>query len=524
MAKHKINSVSLQRGLESRWLFLNEHNLSGTRYDVELDLLDNVLSDDVCEVTDDVTSSFVGVQTLGNFAPLRFEGQDSGKLGGVSRLISGTAPNVLTGGIPSTEPDKFPSEKVPFGFGGYDGGIEIGFDGTWNPLKFGELLLQLEESKNLASEELPLGDEGIPLEIGGEVVVVFPSGGKVGGLLYKYRFMVRGVEFLIHSNPPKNRQPIRIRYTADSLIGNNFFVVHNQFVLPFISSLGFIVTSDKPSRIDMQVMVDVPVDFFVDLVKTNQLVTKFRNYSYHGKLGGKVETFTVGSISKVEICIYDKRLELSSKKSSIVKEALFIEKCVGVDWWNSDTPITRIEVRLGREALKSLGVDTVSDLQERERAIIDLVSNRWFRFLSSPKIRGHENSALIHPVWERVRELFFRNFSGAELEVEWSRNQSITCDPEALEKQALGCLSKALSYRHGKQDDLLSVKNLGFQWIGSVGHHLYEKVNKFSEYVLLTSGVELGSRVDSYVDDYLLPEGHIERIRNSIGGVYDRVR
>jgi hypothetical protein len=168
------------------------------------------------------------------------------------------------------------------------------------------------------------------LELEGEEVLVMPMGGKVGGLLYKYRFICRGVEFLVHNNPPKNRQPVRVRYLAESLIGNNFFAVHEQFVLPFLKRLGLVVHSDKPSRIDMQVMIDIPVSEFIQLFESGHVVTKLRKGSIDFMVGQHLnkETLTLGHTSKVQVCIYDKGKELRSKKSNVVKETFFVERCI----------------------------------------------------------------------------------------------------------------------------------------------------------------------------------------------------
>jgi hypothetical protein len=61
---------------------------------------------------------------------------------------------------------------------------------------------------------------------------------------------------------------VRFRYLAEALIGNNLFVVHEQFVLPFIQRLGITIHSDKPSRIDMQIMIDVPAAKFCELFES----------------------------------------------------------------------------------------------------------------------------------------------------------------------------------------------------------------------------------------------------------------
>jgi len=384
------------------------------------------------------------------------------------------------------------SEVPVFSHGGYDGGIEVGFDGTWNIGKFPYLIEALEEAKELAGE-IQKGPEGFAVNLEGEDVLVMPTGAKVGGLLYKYRFICRGVEFLVHSKPPKGRQPVRVRYLAESLIGNNFFVVHEQFVIPFLKSLGLIVLADKPSRIDMQVMIDVPAAEFIRLFDEGHVVAKMRKGSVHFSNGLRVvkETLTLGSPSKVEVCIYDKGAQIA--KMDPLKKAYFVERCVGDEWENSGRPITRVEIRLGREALKCLGVYTVADLKERAHGMLDLITHDWFRILQDPKVRGHENTAAIHPIWERVRALFSSYFSGASVkEVKWEKNQSVVCDPVALEKQALGCLSKAFAVRKGEQSSGQSVVDLTTVWADRNKKEFLEKINFHAEHVRVKIGIKLG--------------------------------
>jgi hypothetical protein len=282
------------------------------------------------------------------------------------------------------------------------------------------------------------------------------------------------------------------------LIGNNFFAVHEQFVLPFLKRLGLTIHADKPSRIDMQVMIDVPAADFCQLFESGHVVTKLRKFSIDGTVNRTVnkETLTLGTTAKVQVCIYDKGKELRSQKSNVVKEAFFVERCIGDEWINSGRPITRVEIRLGRAALKCLGVNTVADLKERECAIVSLLTHDWFRILESPKVRGHENTAAIHPVWERVRKLFGSYFSGAEVkDVVWEKNQSVSCDPVALERQALGCISKALACRFGEQSSRASSVELGNGWIERVGNELHEKLNCVAEHVRIKTGIELGITV-----------------------------
>jgi hypothetical protein len=74
------------------------------------------------------------------------------------------------------------------------------------------------------------------------------------GCTYKYVFEGNGVTFLIHSNPKKNIQPVRIRYNADGLIGRDLFFKHYD-TLQVLDMFGFTPTAEKLTRVDMQVML-----------------------------------------------------------------------------------------------------------------------------------------------------------------------------------------------------------------------------------------------------------------------------
>ena len=106
------------------------------------------------------------------------------------------------------------------------------------------------------------------------------------------------------------------------------------------------------------------------------------------------------------------------------------------------------------------------------------------------------------PIWERVRNLFSAYFSGADVkDVVWEKNPSVSCDPVALEKQALGCISKALAARYGEQPNRRSSIDLGTGWIDRVQNELHEKLNVFARHVRIKTGIELGipsQRTDWY--------------------------
>jgi hypothetical protein len=272
----KITSELLRDRMVSRFGFLDYTDQQDGVHAGEFSFLEEFLSEEIIEDEE-------GSEQFWNSAPVIAHGweNDFGGIGGVSRLPAGSSPPLLTGGIPSTELENSPTsawfEVREFFHGGYDGGIEVGFYGTWNTLKFFDSLEALERAKSSASE-VEKGPEGFLLTIGGEEVLVMPTGGRAGGLLYKYRFMCRGVEFLIHSNPPQGRQPVRVCYRAESVQGgrDRFFNTHFEFVTPFLKRLGLVIHSDKLSRVDAQVMLDVDVKEIIRLCEDGHLTSKLR--------------------------------------------------------------------------------------------------------------------------------------------------------------------------------------------------------------------------------------------------------
>jgi hypothetical protein len=421
---------------------------------------------------------------------------------GVSKYLSPKCPQ-LTGqpkhpkssqsfySSPSGQHEDNSDVKTEFQEGGYDGGIEVGFEGYWNKELFTALIEQLEQAKHQASEL----SKDFCTEIGGYEVLVGHSGANAG-LHYKYRFIIDGVVFLIHHNPPKGRQCVRIRYGATALIGRDLFTLHSA-VLAFLHSLGFTVTDEKLSRVDMQVLVKRQVSDFVLPILRGHAVKKSRIEGIKNR-SEKIETYTLGTSGRLELCIYDKRAELNHALSQDpVKYHLMLRHCIDPEYFFGGGSITRIEFRLWRDALRAVGIDTVQDLQEREYALVDWLTTHWFRLLEKPKIRGHENTASIHPLWLEVQALFRKWFSGISDDnkpVEWSPRESVSCNPVMLEKQAAGCLASSIALRFGSQLTKEKTLDLLEPIIESMGDYICGRVPERVQQLEIQKGVQLGKQ------------------------------
>jgi hypothetical protein len=424
---------------------------------------------------------------------------------GVSKYQSTICPNAYPLLAASEQPTDL-DVTGEYQRGGYDGGIEVGFEGRYID-GMTNLLQELEKTKQIAIES----SKPCPLTICGRLVLVEFSGAKAG-LYYKYVFTLDGVKFLIHHNPRPDRQAIRVRYGATSLIGHNFFDVHNK-VLEFLREIGFVLVRECLSRVDLQVLVDEPISLFKALIKSNCAISRVRKYDEFGISKDNhqaVETITYGSKAgksgRIELCIYDKMRELRHcMTSDPVKFELVLRYCLGDWFFNSEVQATRVEFRLWREVLREIGINTVADLQNRENDLVRWLTYDWFRILASPKVRGHENTATIHPLWQKVRDSFFYWFPGADdsRPILFDRKRSISCNPELLERQAMGCLSKAFAYRYGIQKTLPMFRAVISAFLNSKASFMFDQMNDNAMRIEVSKGVKLGenNQEDNFCND-----------------------
>ena len=414
-------------------------------------------------------------------------------------------PHSLTGGCPtfvhySPLPQSAQTHKG-FHFGGYDGMTAIGIEGYWTLGHLEKTCEVLEQLKVEAGEE---PDGNIAGCLGGHDILVSASGAREGGLLYRYRIVVDGVTILLHHNPPKGRQPVRVRFSAESLMVNTLPAVW-QRVVAFFDSIGFVVIKAVPSRVDLQVTTDcLSMSDYVNLLEANHVVTKLRHKAIYGDMKGNVGTVKHGVAGQpVQITLYDKWKEMHSKGNCLTQKYMLNLQKMGDDWVNSDRSVTRVEISINRDGLRAMGINTVDDLFGNEWAVINLITHNWFRITAEPKKEGNEWKQKIHPLWDKIRSLFRRSFSdGDESDsAEWNKPKSVACDPVALEKQALGCLSKALALRHGEQYEKKASAYLANQWVASVDNDLHHKLNLTVLRVQVKTGIPLGKR--KLIEDYV---------------------
>jgi hypothetical protein len=341
----------------------------------------------------------------------------------------------------------------PHIMGGYDGGLEVGFEGKWNKRKFDDFCETLNVAKQACQQK---GNPARYFVIENNVCVMKEKGAS-NQITYKYVFETGGMKFYVHSNPQGEIQPIRLRYNAEGLIGRDLFLKHNE-VLETLSKIGFTVTGEKISRVDMQVMLERDIEDFMQPLLQGQYVCTAQKYSTYGRTAaGCPDTFTLGK--QLQICIYDKRRELLDNVTKYPhKFSLMIKFCLGDDWLQKETPLTRIEFRILRDVLRDFGIHSLSDLLQCESGLSRYCCNKWFRMISERKSKTHTERQKSSELWQEVQKLFETYFPGVEGHgSDVSRGQRakiLQCSVDSLEKQALGCLKTAAALRLGSEGAL----------------------------------------------------------------------
>jgi len=471
--EQKVTRQTLRRELQER--LFHQMRRGDKKSFAEIEFLTSTLADDEIRECQSAEDEAAREATAGYFLS----------------LVPNDGTQQLTGGAPSNPPDSPPpslsgTASTNPRLGGYDGGLSIGWEGTWNPGQFKRLTAALEAAKERAMNVR--SGEFDPINLGGVDAVVDPCGGKIGNNVWRYKFHAFGITFLVHHNP-SNTQQVRATYGAEALMQNTLPALHSK-VLAFLTSLGFHITKETLTRVDMQVMVDIPLMNFIDLIFRRHAVKKARKSAIYF-LSDIPKTYRIGDIDNVQVCIYDKRAEM--KRMKLEKKKLTIEHSIGQEWWESKRPITRVEFRLGRNALRCFGVDSVADLLERERGILDLVSHDWFRLLEKPKVPGRGKRAKTHPLWDRVRSLFFEHFTGSKIrDIQYRKPQPISCDPTPLLRQAAGCIAKAVAIQNGKQDTSENIVRLVSGWSCRSKAEIFRKVNLHADTMEITKGIRCG--------------------------------
>ena len=345
---------------------------------------------------------------------------------------------MLEDGGPPTDsmgPTKHETELSKMG--GYDT-IELGLHGEWDEKESEELFKTLAEQKTEAQEH---GEAFLTID--DKKFLVRPMGFKAGRKVYDYVIEASGVVIGMAEKFSKSHAAIRIRYGFEALIGRDAFAVH-EAILELLGRFGFNCTKERVSRADLTVdILDIPVENLINPILRDEAVYRAKKADIHTE-SGKPTSIRLGG--GVQLCIYDKKRELLEKHDEI-KFSLMVEHRFNGDIPNS---CSRVEFRIKREKLKEMGIDTMNDLREMQTDLAEFLHSHWFRILDGKKQKGHTAEQPVSEIWGHVQKTFDAAFQpiteeSRTINRDWNKPRAVLCDQEAMIKQAIGCLARAVA-------------------------------------------------------------------------------
>ncbi|MFB3429628.1 MAG: hypothetical protein ABL309_01780 [Phycisphaerales bacterium] len=184
----------------------------------------------------------------------------------------------------------------------------------------------------------------------------------------------------------------------------------------------------KASRADLCCDALLPEADFTEELKS-RLVTRAHLIDNHEHRG----VFTGLSIGKSRMSarLYDKPIEIACKSGKVWMYSIW-----GLpDGIPEGHRIVRTEFQARREALKSLGINTVDDLFEKEGGLWKYATEKWLRVTDNPKLHHTQQTVL---AWWRMISDGYKGAQGASPLV---RSTSIKTDMNRLARLFYGTVS-----------------------------------------------------------------------------------
>lgn len=336
-------------------------------------------------------------------------------------------------------------ENMPNFYGGFDGGCEVSYYGVWfdgNVFEKNDFFEELAVHKSRAADACDRADE-VPeiVLLNGQPWIMGPSGAS-GRVRYRFRLLRGGVTLLIHNNPGERFPGVRARFGYEALFNRDLSDVNGE-IRELLAAIGFDVRKETLSRVDMQVTLATSFDWVAKAFNEGRIVARVRQWSRWER--NTDDGLTLQSLrggSALQVAIYDKFRECLDKRQEQKLNDLspLMEGA-------TDFGLTRIEFRFKREALSYFDLNSVADFTDRLPDVVDYVTQRWFRVLNSPKVRGCENKQETSQEWNWVRYAFESAFCGGKKSsAPLTRDRSKVLERKLIMKQACGCITSATAY------------------------------------------------------------------------------
>ena len=325
-------------------------------------------------------------------------------------------------------------------------------EGDERKLLFFKYLDYLQDEAKSQQSEFKKGATPVYLEVEGGRWQMMPSG-MGSGVHCRWRLERGGVKIGIHSNPKGTIPAVIVEFGYQSIKFRKFPDVVAE-VEKVLSLMGFNITAQKISRIDLQLTVDLPFSVVARSYNENRFVSRVTKWAvYQGKIcrmdtdqeiQTPIQSIIGGSGKTIKVRLYDKIKECFKSPENLEK-LNDLYAVMGVR-----EHFTRVEFELCREWLNEWGINTVDDFYANLPEILHYLTSSYFRVIENAKT-SHVEKQQTARWWDDVQKKFELVFNATYEGKALQRIESKVYTPDAYMKQALGCIKAAYSNLGGER-------------------------------------------------------------------------
>ena len=239
-----------------------------------------------------------------------------------------------------------------------------------------EWLTNLKEAIRQSRKKDPL-----PIVLGNSEFLIHPYGSSSG-----YPIIISNIDFKIEMGE-FNMPNFYVTFTSEALWRESAYALHEKFIR-WAASVGYeSMMNESLSRVDFNfdyklLDIDFDEDHFVSYSKKD---------SKHRECGA-VQTFTFGR-DDIVLRVYDKIAEIRQQSDKVWFFAL----------WGEEADIWRIEWQIRKSVLKTFGIASFNELQEKQGALLHYLAHEHDT-LRQPNDDSNRSRWPLHPLWRDLQE------------------------------------------------------------------------------------------------------------------------
>jgi hypothetical protein len=200
-----------------------------------------------------------------------------------------------------------------------------------------------------------------------------------------------------------------------------------SYIINLLVDMGLEIEVVKPSRVDLCLDILFPkIAWNKNLI--DYAVTKASDRAFYLRNAHQTTGMSFGK-GDIMARLYDKELEIKQKSNK-----MWMFDIWGIKEIPKDKIMVRIEYQLRREILKDVGVNTLTDLFEKQQNVWAYCTNSWLKFQDNIELHREKRNNM---KWWQVIQEGYSKAQGANPSI---REHIYKLDMERLTRQAYGII------------------------------------------------------------------------------------